>query len=617
MSIKTSSSPQESEQNPSPNVGIKHVLQMRELLKANDFSGQAQAIIYALKSFELKRVEPFSEEEKQAIGLMIRLIDMALVNPAFSFEIHQGLHAVKYAETLATARALCGLGPSDETLSVLQQMPGKYLESMLLSSSRNQVEVKPRYETVEEAVITTIWWDWMLAQGLPALEEASEKHMKRWAQHAQIASHFVFTNEIYSMYDTRFSFFFPLYYTDEALGNVRQKLNEAVQGLLEKELPEPLYMDVSENRADTTIVVISNHMRKRHAIYRSLAPLLSALKPSYRLIHICQEGLFELEGKNGADWELFDDVMACKSIKEAVKTIRHDIRPKAVLFADIGTDIFSVMLSLIRLAPIQFTGYGHPQSSFSDCMDYFIAGVDAEDQDACCDFYHERLVMAPGIAVVPVAPDYAPTYPTLPDDKMTISLAWGTIKIQRTHLLAMKELREKAQRPVHFLVSGLDTRSLKYLRVADFFAQNFPKDSYRLLEKIQPEEYYPCIEQCHFGIDAYPFGSFNRIIDNLHLGIPIITRRGKYGYNRIASCLLEYVGMGELVCESAQELYDKAWKLVHDDGYRQLLTEQLRANDCLELIARHNPTDSYLKAVNAMLAESSSENNNNKKPIFV
>lgn len=590
-----------SQQSASPSsFGIAHVMQMREWMAAQDYPQQAQAMRYMLAWLEQPRLHPLTADEIQALSLMIRLMDLALVDPAFCFDEVTRFEIVTHAETLATARELCGLEPSDATVATLAQMPDKYAETLLVYSSRNHLTIPLRMEEPDDAALTSLWWDGVLSQASPALDAQAHAAMARWASDTALAKRFALNHEQIARHNPRACFIQPPYYTQGKLTEVRRALNQAMRRMLQQEFAYLPLEHSATSQHENTVVVISNHLRKRHAIYRSLAPLLAAMKPAYRLVHLYQEGAMNPDGLNGPDRELFDEVIACQTIRQVVETVRHDIQPGVVLFTDIGIDLFSVMLAQFRLAPIQFSGYGHPLSSGSDAVDYFVGGADVEHPEKAAADFNETLLLAPGMAVVPVPPDYRPTYPSLPDDEIIISLAWGTPKIQREHLLAIKALREAAAKPVHLLLSGLDISGLKYLRLSQWMAQHFDAKRLTLCPKMPPDDYYPLIERCHFGIDSYPFGGFNRIIDSLHLGIPILVRRGDASYNRLAGCLLEYVGLSELVCDTPEAFHEKALKLIDDEDYRQSLTDRLRRNDYLAQIAEHNPEDTYLKAVQEM-----------------
>ena len=63
----------------------------------------------------------------------------------------------------------------------------------------------------------------------------------------------------------------------------------------------------------------------------------------------------------------------------------------SLFYPDIGMDTFTYFLAFSRLAPVQITSWGHPNSSGIPSIDYFISSRDLE-VDTGDDHYSETLV---------------------------------------------------------------------------------------------------------------------------------------------------------------------------------------------------------------------------------
>src|SRR6185312_6421819 len=71
--------------------------------------------------------------------------------------------------------------------------------------------------------------------------------------------------------------------------------------------------------------------------------------------------------------------------------------PHVLIYPEIGMDPMAARLAALRLAPVQCSSWGHPQTSGYPTIDHFLssAAMEAEGADA---FYSERLVRLPGLS---------------------------------------------------------------------------------------------------------------------------------------------------------------------------------------------------------------------------
>ena len=75
-----------------------------------------------------------------------------------------------------------------------------------------------------------------------------------------------------------------------------------------------------------------------------------------------------------------------------------DLGLDVIVFADVGMDCLTQTLSYSRMAPIQAVTWGHPDTTGSPTMDYFISSELAESEDAD-SHYSEQLVRLPNLGI--------------------------------------------------------------------------------------------------------------------------------------------------------------------------------------------------------------------------
>ena len=126
----------------------------------------------------------------------------------------------------------------------------------------------------------------------------------------------------------------------------------------------------------------------------------------------------------------------------------------AIYFPDIGMSLESILLSNLRIAPIQICGLGHPVSTYASEIDYFISGDDSELADKAKSNYAERLVLLPGSGAVNNRPNYLlksrSPKSLKPNPRLIMNCPWYPQKINYPLLLSLQEINRSTKRPILF-----------------------------------------------------------------------------------------------------------------------------------------------------------------------
>lgn len=312
------------------------------------------------------------------------------------------------------------------------------------------------------------------------------------------------------------------------------------------------------------------------AVYTSISPLIKSLAGHYDISMIkLTDAKTPLQ-----DSEMFEQVTTIKMVDEEIDLEQlQDNNFSAVIYPDIGMTPESIYLSTIRIAPIQIAAYGHPSSTRSPEIDYFIGGAKTEDAARAHHNYSERLVLLPGVGVCPVFPQFQRTLPLHPTDidPIIINCQWTAQKLTYPLVYALLRVLYASKRPIVFRMfpgNALmkNNEFIPFLKDIEsmlgpgriFILPNLPKDKY--LKELQ---------RAHFSIDSNPFGGFNTVMDALYMRKPIVTWKSSIAAGRIASASLEALGLGELVCESEDQYIEKILRLAHDDQYRTSLYQKI------------------------------------------
>ena len=172
---------------------------------------------------------------------------------------------------------------------------------------------------------------------------------------------------------------------------------------------------------------------------------MAALKDDYELtlIHI---GDRQIE----IDTQYFHEVKYLKSENNQWDlSFIQDNEFMAIYYPDIGMLPESIVLSNMRIAPIQICGLGHPVSTFGSEIDYFISGAEPEILRNPEVNYSERLVLLNGLGAVNNYPNYQPQTNLViqdhnnfdADQRFIINCPWYAQKVNYPLLLLLKKIK--------------------------------------------------------------------------------------------------------------------------------------------------------------------------------
>jgi protein O-GlcNAc transferase len=79
-------------------------------------------------------------------------------------------------------------------------------------------------------------------------------------------------------------------------------------------------------------------------------------------------------------------------------------------------------------------------------------------------------------------------------------------------------------------------------------------------------------------LDTFHVNGHTTASDALRVGLPVLTKPGRQLASRVASSLLSFVGLPELICESESEYIEKAVGFALDRSKAWELQDKLKSN---------------------------------------
>ena len=230
--------------------------------------------------------------------------------------------------------------------------------------------------------------------------------------------------------------------------------------------------------------------------------------------------------------EAADRFLAVPREVEPARRQIADLGLDILLFADVGMDALTYTLAFSRMAPIQCAAWGHPDTSGSPAIDYFLSSERLEPPQADAH-YTERLVRLPNLGTYYQRPQL--TAPArlrghfgLPADRHLYLCPQTLFKFHPDFDAVFAGILQQDPRGELVLLEGRVanwTARLKR-RLAGALAENFSR--VRFLPAQPNADFLQLLALANVVLDPFPFGGGNTSFEALAVGTPIVTWPGNY-----------------------------------------------------------------------------------------
>lgn len=307
-------------------------------------------------------------------------------------------------------------------------------------------------------------------------------------------------------------------------------------------------------------------------------------------------------------------VWSKEHMKQHIEQIQKE-KLRFLYFPDCAMEMVLRHLSRYRLAQVQATGYGHPTTTGSPNMDFYIGGLDIETQP---NQYTERLVLLPGLGVsseVPPKPTRSRQRP-LQDVDLLIMNQSSLFKLNANLFKSWNEiLKPHASRATLKLYTGISTSRL--MGLYDSMRQYMPDIKIIFNSSINRQFIIDELIDMDLYLDSYPFGGFNTLIEVLASGCPFVTIEGDYARNRFGAAMLRKLKLPEfLIARNYQEYIAAATKLIEDPILRSDLRAQLTRERIIQEFCNTDIAEHFQAAVDWMTTEGL-KNKEDRRPVYI
>ena len=277
------------------------------------------------------------------------------------------------------------------------------------------------------------------------------------------------------------------------------------------------------------------------------------------------------------------------NLDKAAAAIRND-RLDVLVYPDVGMEPFTLLLSALRLAPVQCASWGHPVTTGLPTMDYFLSS-DLMEQAEAGSHYSEKLVRLPNLSVYYQRPG---TNPASGDRSH-----FGFEQNHVIYLCCQFLSKYLPQYDIIFPRIALEVPSARFVFIAHktaFVTDRFRSRLDRVFRKfgldfrnhcvffsrLPPKEFFSLNLATDVYLDTIGWSGGNTTFDAAACGLPVVTLPGSFMRGRHAYAMLKRMEITETIASTIDEYVDIAARLGRDEEYRRAMKKGISTrSDCL------------------------------------
>jgi protein O-GlcNAc transferase len=258
-----------------------------------------------------------------------------------------------------------------------------------------------------------------------------------------------------------------------------------------------------------------------------------------------------------------------------------------IIHPDIGMNAVSAQLAAQRLAAVQCTSWGHPDTSGFPTIDYFLSSELMEPPDGQ-EHYTERLVRLPNLSIYYEPPDLAP----VALDRTDLGLREGaTVFWCGQSLFKYLPQYDQAFARIARAAGDCQFAFIRYGQgtyLDDLFWRRLDRafgalglraaDYCVLLPRLPRHRFVAAIGQCDIVLDSIGWSGCNSTLEGLHHDLPIVTLSGSLMRGRHTMAILKRIGVVETITDNIDDYVAVAARLARDLPWRMALKRKIAEN---------------------------------------
>ncbi|MBN3922249.1 tetratricopeptide repeat protein [Nostoc sp. NMS4] len=278
-------------------------------------------------------------------------------------------------------------------------------------------------------------------------------------------------------------------------------------------------------------------------------------------------------------------VQGVRSVEEWYEVITKD-KLHILIFPEFGMDLMTVKLGCLRLAPIQMTSWGHPETSGLPTIDYYLSSDLMEPENAQ-EHYTEKLVRLPNLSIhyIPLAiqpeeikkPDIG-----LKEDDILFWCCQSLYKYLPNHDDVFPSIAKELGNSKFVFIKNPSEELTEVFRQRLNHAFAILGLDYQnhclFLPSLNSSKFAGTTALADVFLDSIGWSGCNSTLESIAHNIPIVTLPGELMRGRHSLAILKMMGIEETIASNKAEYVQIAIRLGKDAKYRQYISQQVAEN---------------------------------------
>lgn len=261
----------------------------------------------------------------------------------------------------------------------------------------------------------------------------------------------------------------------------------------------------------------------------------------------------------------------------------------ALFYPELGMEAMAYMLAFARLAPLQFTTWGHPETSGIDTIDAFLSSTWLEP-DGAEVAYSETLVRLDALPAAPATPEskrrFERAHLGLPEDRRLYACPQTLFKFHPSFDPMLAEILARDPQGLLVLLEGTSpewaAKLARRLRRAGIDTDR----QLRFLPPMPLDQYLNLCRLADVVLDPPVFGGGNSTYEAFCQDAVVVTLEGEFLRGRISAGMYRKMGLADLIPADAKAYVDLALRVANDAPFRK--AQQARIAERRNLIYDNN-----------------------------
>ncbi len=356
---------------------------------------------------------------------------------------------------------------------------------------------------------------------------------------------------------------FELTYTDKDNKEINKKMVRAL-----KKIYQPLNHKITINRKSNDKIKIGfiSEFFTDHTIGKLFKNLIFSLDLKFFDIVIYHSN----KTKKGEIFKKFQNKQGFKNetlpikLIEKIKIIEKE-KFDILFYPDIGMSIEFYFLSLVRLAKYQIMSWGHPETTGSESIDFFLCSKNLITENSY-KFYTEKFLIIDKLPMIYEKPNIENKLTDKDLSKKNIYSCPQTLfKFHPDFDDYLFDILKKDKKAVLYLLK--DTHKIYYMKLLERFKKNknFDPDRVIFLNPLNLNQFINHLGTSSVLLDPIYFGSGNSFHESMFYGTQTVTCPTEYIKSRIVSAAYNQMEVkNPPIVKNKDDYVDRAIEIAND-----------------------------------------------------